>query len=134
MQDPVSPPVAQTKAFDDWKWPYLDNTVAREMINLAPHPVQHAEGQRQEVWPSIATSAKACGEIRRRFQGGVGVVDGIEEYTTVALSGFPNRRRRNVPKHTIGEEVYPVRQGCKYEGVPVSVRVGVGGLFLIVTQ
>ena len=59
-----------TKAFDSWRWPYLDTKISRESVNLATHPVQFSEGKKGEVWPSLATSAKAYGEIRRKFIGG----------------------------------------------------------------
>ena len=59
--DPDSLPQMHTKAFDSWRWPYLDNKISRESVNLATHPVQFSEGKKGEVWPSLATSAKAYG-------------------------------------------------------------------------
>ena len=45
-QDSNSLPVQQVKVFNTSGWLYLDNKVAREMLNPATNPVQQAGGKK----------------------------------------------------------------------------------------
>ena len=69
MKDPDSLAGAQLESFNAWKGGQLTDSIGRRHVNWSREPVQQTDGRSGEIWPGMATAAKAYGELRSKVPG-----------------------------------------------------------------
>mmetsp|Transcript_10616 Transcript_10616/g.18825 ORF Transcript_10616/g.18825 Transcript_10616/m.18825 type:complete len:209 (-) Transcript_10616:44-670(-) len=69
MQNPDSLVGQQRRSFEEWKGAQISDGLSRRHINWSKEPVQKSDGKAGKLWPVMATSAKAYGELRSKVPG-----------------------------------------------------------------